>query len=167
MSHVGYSFTQKIKAEPCNGLVMSVCIVFGVIIINMSLMCANTPQGKKHKTTQQNACIVKALYKKNPISSPLSLHQFHNKPTSLSLSPELKILMAVGRGGRSLIGPLLIVNFVVYLILLGLAAWSLDKYIDGEQNHPRKLSLSCSLSLSPLIGKLHFAPLYFCHTLHF
>ncbi|XP_057488109.1 membrane protein PM19L-like isoform X1 [Actinidia eriantha] len=44
--------------------------------------------------------------------------------------------MAVGREGRSLIGPLLIANFVVYLILLGLAAWSLDKYIDGEQNHP-------------------------------
>lgn len=44
--------------------------------------------------------------------------------------------MAVGNGGRSLMGPLLVVNFVVYLILLGLAGWSLDKYIDGEQDHP-------------------------------
>ncbi|KAI5684265.1 hypothetical protein M9H77_05493 [Catharanthus roseus] len=44
--------------------------------------------------------------------------------------------MAIGRGGKSLMGPLLAVNFVVYLILLGLAGWSLDKYIDGEQNHP-------------------------------
>lgn len=32
--------------------------------------------------------------------------------------------------------PLLAVNFVVYLILLGLAGWSIDKYIDGEQDHP-------------------------------
>ncbi|XP_073288980.1 membrane protein PM19L-like isoform X2 [Primulina huaijiensis] len=35
-------------------------------------------------------------------------------------------------------GPLLTVNFVVYLIVVGLVGWSLDKYIDGEQNHPRK-----------------------------
>ncbi|KAI8031239.1 Membrane protein PM19L [Camellia lanceoleosa] len=44
--------------------------------------------------------------------------------------------MAIGRAGRSLMGPLLIVNFVVYLILLGLAGWSLDKYVNGQQNHP-------------------------------
>ncbi|RVX06353.1 hypothetical protein CK203_023578 [Vitis vinifera] len=36
-------------------------------------------------------------------------------------------MMATGRGGRSLMGPLLAVNFVVYLIILGLAGWSLDK----------------------------------------
>ncbi|CAN4080002.1 unnamed protein product [Withania somnifera] len=44
--------------------------------------------------------------------------------------------MAVGRGGKSLMGPFLVINLVVYLIVLGLAGWSLDKYIDGEQNHP-------------------------------
>ncbi|CDP02791.1 unnamed protein product [Coffea canephora] len=44
--------------------------------------------------------------------------------------------MAVGRGGKSLMGPLLAVNSVVHLIVLGLAGWSLDKYIDGEQDHP-------------------------------
>ncbi|KAL6994025.1 hypothetical protein U1Q18_012135 [Sarracenia purpurea var. burkii] len=43
--------------------------------------------------------------------------------------------MAVGRGARTLLGPLLVVNFVIHLILLGLAAWSLNKYIDGHQNH--------------------------------
>ena len=47
--------------------------------------------------------------------------------------------MAVGRGGKSLMGPLLAVNSVVHLIVLGLAGWSLDKYIDGEQDHPREL----------------------------
>ncbi|XP_065854229.1 membrane protein PM19L-like [Euphorbia lathyris] len=41
-----------------------------------------------------------------------------------------------GRVQRDLIGPLLAVNFVFNLIVLGLAAWSLDKYINGEQNHP-------------------------------
>lgn len=46
--------------------------------------------------------------------------------------------MEVGRGGRSLLRVFLIVNFVAYLIVLGLAAWSIDKYIDGEQDHPRK-----------------------------
>ncbi|KAI3451751.1 hypothetical protein Pfo_008416 [Paulownia fortunei] len=44
--------------------------------------------------------------------------------------------MAYGRGGRRLMGLLLAVNSVVFLILLGLAGWSLDKYIDGHQNHP-------------------------------
>ncbi|KDP32936.1 hypothetical protein JCGZ_12967 [Jatropha curcas] len=44
--------------------------------------------------------------------------------------------MATGRTQRDLIGPLLAVNFIVYLIILGLAGWSLDKYINGEQSHP-------------------------------
>ncbi|KAL8472559.1 hypothetical protein ACS0TY_029675 [Phlomoides rotata] len=44
--------------------------------------------------------------------------------------------MAYGRDGRRLMGPLLMVNSVVCLILLGLAGWSLNKYIDGHQNHP-------------------------------
>ncbi|KAM7279772.1 hypothetical protein ACFE04_006906 [Oxalis oulophora] len=41
-----------------------------------------------------------------------------------------------GKEHRDLIGPLLIVNLVVYLIVIGLSAWSLDKFINGEQNHP-------------------------------
>ncbi|CAB4274449.1 unnamed protein product [Prunus armeniaca] len=44
--------------------------------------------------------------------------------------------MAVGRIGRGLMAPLIAVNLVVHLIMLGLAGWSLDKYINGEQNHP-------------------------------
>ncbi|KAL1569799.1 hypothetical protein AAHA92_01232 [Salvia divinorum] len=43
--------------------------------------------------------------------------------------------MAYG-GGRRLMGPLVVVNAVVCVILVGLSAWSLDKYIDGNQNHP-------------------------------
>ncbi|KAM5580982.1 membrane protein PM19L-like [Rosa sericea] len=44
--------------------------------------------------------------------------------------------MALGRVGRSFMAPILAVNLVVHLIVVGLAGWSLDKYIDGEQNHP-------------------------------
>ncbi|PON93495.1 AWPM-19-like [Trema orientale] len=44
--------------------------------------------------------------------------------------------MTIGMGVRDLLGPLLAVNLVVHLIVLGLAGWSLDKYINGEQNHP-------------------------------
>ena len=55
-------------------------------------------------------------------------------------------LMAAGRRGKDLIGPLLVVNLVVFLIVLGLAGWSLDKFINGEQNHPRMLSLTLSNS---------------------
>lgn len=50
--------------------------------------------------------------------------------------------MEVGRGVRGLMRVILIVNFVAYLIVLGLAAWSIDKYIDGEQDHPRKYLFS-------------------------
>ncbi|KAJ4850072.1 hypothetical protein Tsubulata_019366 [Turnera subulata] len=44
--------------------------------------------------------------------------------------------MAVGRDSKDLFGPVLTVNLVVCLIVLGLASWSIDKYINGEQNHP-------------------------------
>ncbi|XP_051126976.1 membrane protein PM19L-like [Andrographis paniculata] len=41
-----------------------------------------------------------------------------------------------GREGRRLMVPLLAVNSVVYVVTVGLASWSLDKYIDGHQDHP-------------------------------
>ncbi|KAK9924741.1 hypothetical protein M0R45_033094 [Rubus argutus] len=44
--------------------------------------------------------------------------------------------MALGRVGKNFMAPLLTVNLVVHLIVVGLAGWSLDKYIDGQQNHP-------------------------------
>uniref|UniRef100_A0A3Q7F7P1 Uncharacterized protein n=1 Tax=Solanum lycopersicum TaxID=4081 RepID=A0A3Q7F7P1_SOLLC len=68
-------------------------------------------------------------------------------------------LMAVGRGGRTLMGPLLVINLVVCLIVLGLAGWSLDKYIDGEQNHP----------LTPLnqkrLKKCNYSDSNVCHSI--
>ncbi|KAD5960890.1 hypothetical protein E3N88_12362 [Mikania micrantha] len=42
----------------------------------------------------------------------------------------------VGKIGRGLMVPMLIANFVVCMIMVGLAAWSIDKYIDGQQDHP-------------------------------
>ncbi|XP_071706496.1 membrane protein PM19L-like [Rutidosis leptorrhynchoides] len=44
--------------------------------------------------------------------------------------------MEVGKIGRGLMVPMLAANFVIYIIMVGLAAWSLDKYIDGQQDHP-------------------------------
>ncbi|EEF45641.1 membrane protein PM19L [Ricinus communis] len=77
--------------------------------------------------------------------------------------------MAPGRVQRDLIGPLLAVNLIVHLIVLGLAGWSLDKYIDGQQDHPHlggNPSTSFMLvyaliagvigASSVLIGILHF-----------
>ncbi|XP_024928844.1 membrane protein PM19L isoform X2 [Ziziphus jujuba] len=60
-------------------------------------------------------------------------------------------MAVVGRGVRDLIGPLLVVNFVVCLIVVGLAGWSIDKYINGEQNHPPGVLGFCSL----LSGFIH------------
>ena len=57
----------------------------------------------------------------------------------------LKLLsMALGKVGKNFMAPLLAVNLVVHVIVVGLAGWSLDKYIDGEQNHPRTYPLYLS-----------------------
>lgn len=53
--------------------------------------------------------------------------------------------MALGRVGKNFMAPLLTVNLVVHLIVVGLAGWSLDKYIDGQQNHPRTYPLFSSV----------------------
>ncbi|KAH9320797.1 hypothetical protein KI387_015436, partial [Taxus chinensis] len=37
--------------------------------------------------------------------------------------------------GRTLGGPLLILNFIMYVIVLGFAGWTLNKFIN-QQNHP-------------------------------
>ncbi|KAH7679757.1 AWPM-19-like protein [Dioscorea alata] len=38
-------------------------------------------------------------------------------------------------GSRAFMGPLLFVNLVMYILVLGLAGWSIDKYIDRETHH--------------------------------
>ncbi|KAJ6807591.1 uncharacterized protein M6B38_169135 [Iris pallida] len=43
--------------------------------------------------------------------------------------------MASASGCRHFVGPLLLVNLVMYAVVLGLAGWSIDKYIDNE-THP-------------------------------
>ncbi|XP_074279204.1 membrane protein PM19L-like [Silene latifolia] len=44
--------------------------------------------------------------------------------------------MTRGRLGKGFMGPLLVADMVVYLIILALASWSLNNYIDGQQSHP-------------------------------
>ncbi|KAK6914180.1 AWPM-19-like [Dillenia turbinata] len=52
--------------------------------------------------------------------------------------------------GRNLAGPLLFLNFVMYIIVLGFASWCVNKYINGQANHPawRSDSLSAAGSSS-------------------
>ncbi|WP_162721302.1 hypothetical protein, partial [Escherichia coli] len=38
--------------------------------------------------------------------------------------------------GRNIAAPLLFLNLVVYFIVLGFASWCLNKYINGQTNHP-------------------------------
>lgn len=40
--------------------------------------------------------------------------------------------------GRNIAAPLLFLNLVMYLIVLGFASWCLNKYINGQTNHPSK-----------------------------
>ncbi|TMW97908.1 hypothetical protein EJD97_004804 [Solanum chilense] len=37
---------------------------------------------------------------------------------------------------RSVAAPLLFLNLIMYLIMLGFASWCLNKYINGQTNHP-------------------------------
>lgn len=38
--------------------------------------------------------------------------------------------------GRNIAAPLLFLNLIMYLIVLGFASWCLNKYINGQTNHP-------------------------------
>ncbi|KAL8167167.1 hypothetical protein V2J09_008666 [Rumex salicifolius] len=38
--------------------------------------------------------------------------------------------------GRNIAGPLLFLNLLMYLIVLGFASWCLNRFINGQTNHP-------------------------------
>ncbi|XP_030923828.1 membrane protein PM19L [Quercus lobata] len=38
--------------------------------------------------------------------------------------------------GRNIAAPLLFLNLIMYLIVLGFASWCLNRYINGQTNHP-------------------------------
>ncbi|KAI8566578.1 hypothetical protein RHMOL_Rhmol02G0051500 [Rhododendron molle] len=42
----------------------------------------------------------------------------------------------MGIVGRTIAAPLLFLNFVLYFIVLGFASWCVNKYINGQANHP-------------------------------
>jgi flagellar biogenesis protein FliO len=44
--------------------------------------------------------------------------------------------------GRNIAAPLLFLNLVMYLIVIGFASWCLNKLINGQTNHPSKFMLS-------------------------
>jgi hypothetical protein len=44
--------------------------------------------------------------------------------------------------GRTIAAPLLFINLLMYLLVVGFASWCLNRFINGQTNHPSKLSLS-------------------------
>lgn len=47
--------------------------------------------------------------------------------------------------GRNIAAPLLFLNLIMYIIVLGFASWCLNRYINGQTNHPSKFMLSLFL----------------------
>ena len=39
---------------------------------------------------------------------------------------------------KGMMMPVLVVELAIFIVIIGLASWSLDMYIDGRQNRPRK-----------------------------
>lgn len=48
--------------------------------------------------------------------------------------------------GRNIAAPLLFLNLIMYLIVLGFASWRLDRHINGQTNHPSKFMLFLTFS---------------------
>lgn len=62
--------------------------------------------------------------------------------------------------GRNVAAPLLFINLIMYLLIIGFASWCIDRYINGQTNHPSKFmnptSLSVALSLSNTYTRAHY-----------
>lgn len=43
--------------------------------------------------------------------------------------------------GRNVAAPLLFLNLIMYFIVVGFASWCLNKFINGQTNHPSKFIL--------------------------
>ncbi|CAN6308400.1 unnamed protein product [Urochloa humidicola] len=44
--------------------------------------------------------------------------------------------MAGGMLGRSMVAPLLVLNLIMYIVVIGFASWNLNHFINGETNYP-------------------------------
>uniref|UniRef100_A0A453PHJ2 Uncharacterized protein n=1 Tax=Aegilops tauschii subsp. strangulata TaxID=200361 RepID=A0A453PHJ2_AEGTS len=53
--------------------------------------------------------------------------------------------MAVGAASRRYIGPLLCINLVMHAAVLGIAGWSLNKFIDRETHRRTYYVLACDM----------------------
>lgn len=42
--------------------------------------------------------------------------------------------------GRNMVAPLLVLNLIMYLIVIGFASWNLNHFINGQTNYPGNLS---------------------------
>ncbi|XP_022559226.1 membrane protein PM19L isoform X2 [Brassica napus] len=48
--------------------------------------------------------------------------------------------------GRNIAAPLLFLNLIMYLIVLGFASWCLNRYINGQTNHPTVIGIASKLA---------------------
>lgn len=49
--------------------------------------------------------------------------------------------------GRNMLAPLLVLNLIMYLIVIGFASWNLNHFINGQTNYPGTTSICISLIL--------------------
>lgn len=47
--------------------------------------------------------------------------------------------------GRNMLAPLLVLNLIMYLIVIGFASWNLNHFINGQTNYPGTTSICISL----------------------
>lgn len=40
--------------------------------------------------------------------------------------------------GRNMVAPLMVLNLIMYLIVIGFASWNLNHFINGQTNYPGK-----------------------------
>ncbi|PVH30874.1 hypothetical protein PAHAL_9G001800 [Panicum hallii] len=44
--------------------------------------------------------------------------------------------MAAGMMGRAMLAPLLVLNLIMYIVVVGFASWNLNHFINGQTNYP-------------------------------
>lgn len=67
--------------------------------------------------------------------------------------------------GRNIAAPLLFLNLVMYLIVLGFSSWCINRFINGQTNHPSKfffksLSLLCMYVYDRLSNLIEVVTIY-------
>nr|CAB3456414.1 unnamed protein product [Digitaria exilis] len=49
--------------------------------------------------------------------------------------------------GRNMVAPLMVLNLIMYLVVIGFASWNLNHFINGQTNYPGTLAANAASSL--------------------